>query len=242
MDTIDLSAIFLIGFLSSFSHCLGMCGGFVMAYAVKDTSRKRLAFLWPHVLYNTGRVITYSMIGAVLGWIGEELSDRVSMAQALLFILAGAIMVLLAVDMLGWMKRFTFGNNLFSTGFKRILGKLLGQISGPNMFFYGLILGFIPCGLVAVAGAKAIATGSVPGGMLTMFVFGLGTIPALFLLGLGTRLFTVRFRNRVFRLAAIFILLFGLLTVIKGTYKLTGTPIPGGHHSMPHISPMTMPE
>ncbi len=237
---VDLIAIFVLGFLSSFSHCYGMCGGFVMAYSLKVTDgaapgTSRLRLLIPHLMYNSGRVLTYTFLGFWFGILGGSFKHVVHDYQSILFIFAGLFMTLMGFDLLGLFNISTPKSFPGFGRYKRLIGSLLKKTTVKNIFLYGLVLGFIPCGLVYIAGAKAIAAGTAWGGMATMLAFGLGTIPALFVLGLSANLITARFRNIVFKVAAVFVILFGLFTITKGVYKLADIPMPwmkAGQHQM----------
>ncbi|NOZ03976.1 MAG: sulfite exporter TauE/SafE family protein [FCB group bacterium] len=230
---IDYIAIFLIGFLSSFSHCYGMCGGFVFAYSVKMNKRRppssslRRQMLIPHLLYNGGRIVTYSILGGIFGLLGGSLRYVILDFQSVLLIIAGVFMVFFGLDFGGWLKLITITAIPGYERFRKFIGTLLTRISNTRIFLYGLVLGLIPCGLVYVALAGAASTGSAGGGMITMFVFGLGTVPALFILGISSNYITVRFRRRIFKMTAVFIILFGLITIWKGGMKLAG-------HEMDH--------
>ena len=227
---IDLIAIFVLGFLSSFSHCYGMCGGFVMAYSLKVAERKstgsRLQLIIPHLMYNSGRVLTYTFLGFWFGLLGGSFKHLVHDYQSILFIFAGIFMTLMGLDLLGLFNISTPKSFPGFGRYRQLVGSLLNRANAKNIFLYGLILGFIPCGLVYIAGAKAVSAGNVLGGMATMLAFGLGTIPALFILGLSANLISARLRNKVFKIAAVFVILFGLFTVAKGVMKLAGIPMP----------------
>ncbi|NQV37916.1 MAG: sulfite exporter TauE/SafE family protein [Candidatus Marinimicrobia bacterium] len=234
---LDLPSIFIIGFLSSFSHCYGMCGGFVMAYSLKaNSTEEKVKRILPHLMYNLGRVITYAFLGALFGLLGASLQLFIHDAQSILFILAGLFMVGMGLDLAGWVSISIPGKIPGIATYKRIIGSLLGQITAKNMFLYGIVLGFIPCGLVYIAGAEATASGSVVNGILIMLSFGLGTIPALFILGMSAQYFSQRFRKIVFKVAAIFVILFGLFTIVKGGMKLGDIPMPWMKHDMQHTT------
>ncbi len=204
-----------------------------MAYSLKaEKTTVKLQRIMPHLMYNIGRVITYTFLGALFGLLGAGLKNVIHEAQSVLFILAGLFMVGMGLDLAGWL---TFSAPSRIPGlslFKRSIGSLLANITSRNMLMYGLILGFIPCGLVYVAGAKATASASLTSGMLIMASFGLGTIPALFILGLGANLISMRFRKTVFKVAAVCVILFGLFTIFKGGMKLAGKPMPWMQHSV----------
>ncbi len=235
---IDYVAIFLIGFLGSFSHCYGMCGGFVFAYSVKmnKTGHSSLpirprAFL-PHLMYNGGRIVTYSILGGIFGLLGGSLRYVILNFQSVLLIMAGLFMVFFGLDFGGWLKIVTISAIPGYERLRKLIGMLLTKISNTRIFLYGLVLGFIPCGLVYVALAGAASTGSAGGGIITMFVFGLGTVPALLILGISSNLITAGFRKRILKMTAVFIILFGLITIWKGGVKLSGHEIDHDNHNM----------
>jgi sulfite exporter TauE/SafE len=97
-----------------------------------------------------------------------------------------------------------------------LVTSLFNSVNRKNIFGLGLVLGLIPCGLVYVAGAKAAATQSMVGGMLTMLFFGLGTFPAMFLSGMTAHLISDKLRKRLYRLAAIMVLILALFTILRG--------------------------
>ncbi|NOZ74045.1 MAG: sulfite exporter TauE/SafE family protein [FCB group bacterium] len=221
----DFSAIFLIGFLSSFSHCYGMCGGFVLAYSVKSESSPDSP-IWrkitPHLLYNGGRILTYTLLGAWFGLLGGSVEYMLKDYQALVFIFAGIVMVVVGIDFSGLFPVSALNNIPGLRRYIAFVSSIVRTINYRNIFLYGFVLGFIPCGLVYVAGAKAAATGDPLMGMVTMAIFGLGTFPALLLLGLSSHLIGDRFRRRVFRITAVLVIVFGVWTIWKGAMKLTG--------------------
>lgn len=237
--TVDYVAVFLIGLVSSISHCYGMCGGFIMSYTLKaqdaglvESGRWiSLRNMLPHLLYNSGRILTYTFLGGLFGAFGAALKHAIIGAQSILFILAGIFIVFLGIDLAGWLKGISLTTLPGIRIFQRWVSYLLQHVNYQNLFVYGLILGFIPCGLVYFAGADAMASGSVLQGMTIMFLFGLGTLPALFVLGFGAQLMTTRFRKIMFKVVAILMLIFGLFTIWKGISKLSGSE---SMHQMEH--------
>ncbi len=231
-------AIFLIGFFSSFGHCIGMCGGFVVAYSLKLNSGHSARFhqlfhtLSPHLLYNLGRIFTYSMLGIIFGLVGEVTRVVVGMHkfQGVLQLVAGVLMIVIALEIGGWTPTH-FSNNLPGYGvFKKVMGKFFQRLNRRNVFTLGLLNGLIPCGLVYAAGAKAASTGSIKEGMLTMLFFGLGTLPAMFAVGLSANMVSANFRSRVFKVATVLVFILGLFTVYRGyTHYITPLPASQGN-------------
>ena len=221
---LELFATFLIGFFGGFGHCIGMCGGFVMTYTLKiqenDTITKlsRWQTLYPHLLYNSGRVLTYVILGEIFGFLGSSLGVIFALRdiQGVLQLFAGFVMVLMGIELAGWFP--ASGPDTFPgiSVFKRLVQSMFNRVNRKNIFVLGLVLGLIPCGLVYAAGAKAAATQSILGGMTTMFVFGMGTFPAMVITGLTVDLISAKLRHRLYRLAAIMVIILGILTILRG--------------------------
>ena len=216
----DYFTIFTIGLLSSFGHCLGMCGGFVMAYSMQ--LKRGGTLVSPHVLYNIGRVVTYMLLGVLFGLVGETLRVVVGIRQyqGILQLIAGIFMVLIALEMGGWLPGYLSNALPGYRLFKKGIGYLLQRVNRRNVLLLGFFNGFIPCGLVYAAGAKAASSGSIPEAVLTMLFFGLGTFPAMMALGLSANTVSIKFRQRVFRAATLLVILFGVFTVYRGIYTL----------------------
>jgi len=230
---IELITILLIGFLSSFGHCIGMCGGFVVAYTLRlNTGSNVLSVsfwqsLYPHLLYNLGRIITYAFLGFLFGFLGETMGVILGIKnyQSGIEIFAGIVMILMGLELGGWVpldySKFFPGYNLF----KNTLNRLIQKVGRNNIFVLGLVLGFIPCGLIYAAGAKAATSGSVLLGILTMAAFGIGTLPAMVLVGMSANLVSVQWRQKLFRIATVLVILLGIMTIYRGVRVLSHPPM-----------------
>ncbi len=225
---IEFIALFLIGFLGGFSHCIGMCGGIVLTYTLKiqendPVSRpSKWQLIKPHLLYNTGRIITYTFLGEIFGVIGGTLGVIFAIRdfQGGLQLFAGIIMLFMGIELAGLIPSLSPDTFPGISTFKRLVTSLFNQVNRKNIFGLGLVLGFLPCGLVYAAGAKAAATQSFVGGMLTMLVFGLGTFPAMFLSGMTAHLISNKLRHRLYRLAAIMVIVLAVFTILRGIDSL----------------------
>ncbi|RMF59336.1 MAG: sulfite exporter TauE/SafE family protein [Calditrichaeota bacterium] len=231
-------AILLIGFFSSFGHCVGMCGGFVTAYTMKLQSNQSLTIQgrWytalPHLFYNLGRVITYSILGLLFGFAGEALKiiGDIRFFQGFLQLVAGILMILIALEIGGWIPTL-FSDKMPGYHFiKKQLSQLFRKLNRQNIFFLGILNGLIPCGLVYAAGAKAASTASPLEGLLTMLFFGLGTIPAMLLIGIASNFISINVRKRIFKFAVILVGLLGFITFYKGLSNLYSPPPVHWHH------------
>ncbi len=233
----DLYFVFLAGILGS-AHCLGMCGGFVLAI---NTTHDRTTGVLHQGFYFFGKTVTYTLLGAAAGTMGSALAG-ITGAQNVLSIVAGIAMLFIGLSVLGVFDRIESAGRLAGIpGFKQALGYFLQRRSFSGTFGLGLLNGLLPCGLVYGLLMKASATGTPAGGAVTMFVFGIATIPALFALGLTGHLLRPAWRSHLNRAGGIIVILLGLMTVIRGTpaQHTVMQWLPGGsHHGAAHEMPM----
>jgi len=216
IEILTSSGFLLLGLLTGLGHCVGMCCPFVLWISDGDrvSARAGLSRLVPHLLYNLGRTLTYSALGAVAGLLGSV----VSMGGALLgvqratAIAVGALLVLYAGFSLAGMLPLS---KVESLGFvDRWVGRLLGRpVRRP--FLVGLLLGFLPCGPLYGALIAAAGLGSWWQGALGLALFGLGTAPALVGLGMVGN-FLARHRGALHLLSLLVILGMGFWFVWQG--------------------------
>lgn len=200
-----------IGFLGSF-HCIGMCGPIALALPVHTFSgvRKYAGIL----LYNLGRAVTYSLLGFAFGFVGSQF--RLWGLQQVISIGAG-VMILLFI-----LSRFSFaskipGMNRLNLWVQQGLGKLLTTAKNPAALFpVGLLNGLLPCGLVYVAIAAALATMSSLNAMFLMFSFGIGTIPVMAGLMIFGHLISINIRQKINRSIPYFVGLMAVMLILRG--------------------------
>ena len=229
MSFIDpLYLIFLTtGFTVGFGHCIGMCGPLVVSLSL-NLKGKNL-FL-PHLLYNTGRVFTYTVLGGVMGATGSFtlVTAHIAGIQQGAMIFAGIIIIVMALAMSGWLPLGrVFGDyynpdGIITRGFKK-----LSQVKSTATYFpIGLLLGLLPCGpvytaLLAAAGAGMNAAGTLEGiikGMAVMLSFGIGTIPALFMIAKLVDMGWLKKREIIYRIGTILMIFVGLYFVVQGIW------------------------
>lgn len=214
--TTDVIAVAAGGFLSS-AHCIGMCGGF--AGAIGAAKAPFVPLFLRQLVYNLGRVFTYAFLGAVAGSAGLHLSrlplGPVSAPQVF-SILAGVLMVGLGLNSLGLLRLPARWSAGIGSLFAPIFNYFLNARGWWGYFAAGLANGFLPCGLVYAFLVLAAATGAALSGSLVMVAFGLGTIPAMLMVGCGTQLVSHATRRRVLRIAAALIVVMGAVTVYRG--------------------------
>ena len=220
MDTVDLLSIISIAFLGSVGHCIGMCGGIVIAYSNTKIDAKMSSIYQSlsHLIYSLGRVTTYTVMGAVFGAIGGVVSFSHT-AISTLTIIAGIFMVLTGLSILGWLKFLTSIEHSFSKSswYQDIFRSVLRSKSLNSFYILGLLNGLLPCGLVYFFAVTAASTGSAIWGAVVMMIFGLSTIPSLFALGLFSALFSKNnLRKVMMNLASIVVIAYGFYTIYRG--------------------------
>ena len=220
MHGIEWWLIISIAFAGSFGHCIGMCGGFIVAYSSTkiDASMSRSAQLIRHGAYNIGRVSSYIILGMIFGGIGALFNFNMQ-THGILFIFAGIVMIITALGMFGLSKLIHLLERGFSTNplFKTLFSRLIKSKSIGSFFALGVMNGFFPCGFVFFFAAKAAASASIINGGIIMAVFGLSTVPTLLALGQSVSFFKeIAFRQTMNRIAALAILIYGIYSVYYG--------------------------
>ena len=228
MGNIDLIIILTTAFLGSVGHCIGMCGGIVVAYtSTKIDSRSAyIQQTASHLAYNFGRVSTYTLLGALFGYIGSVLAFTPT-TKGILFLFTGLLMILAGLSLLGNLKFLNSAEWSVSnySWYKRSFKRLITSKSYSSFFLLGMLNGIIPCGLVYSFAIFAASTATVWGGALVMATFGLATIPALFFLGHITKfLQRGNLRGTMMKLAALLVIVYGLFTLTKG-YRFIAHPV-----------------
>lgn len=218
--------LFAAGFAGSF-HCVGMCGGFACALG-RDRHGPGATVL-RHLLYNTGRLTTYCFLGALIGAFGQlictsagtsatfPLAGPVDAGQRVLAIIAGLLMIVIALQFFGFLGRLhRLTTGLGGRYFAETLGRVLRAPGPAAPLAFGVFNGFLPCPLVYAFLAQAASTAGAVSGFLTMAAFGLGTFPAMLLMGGVGGVFGASWRQRGVRVAGSFILILGLVTLGRG--------------------------
>lgn len=223
--------IFAAGFAGSF-HCVGMCGGF--ACALGRDARGPTATVGRHLLYNLGRLTTYCFIGAVAGALGEVLVlyGVLDAGQRFLAVVAGLLMIAMALQFFGLLQglhpgTIGFGGNTFAAS----LRSLLKSQNPAAPIAVGVFNGFLPCPLVYAFAAQAASTAGPLPGFLVMLAFGLGTFPAMLMMGGVGQVLAPAWRQRGVWVAGSFILLLGVVTFGRGVLPIAthvGHALPGG--------------
>lgn len=195
-------------------HCVGMCGPIAFMLPVsRDSQVKKFLQIF---LYHFGRLLSYSIIGLAFGLVGKSL-DLFGIQQQL-SIAIGVLMILFILLPSKQFQKFNFSQPLY-----RLIGKIKSSLGAalkkktPDTFFtIGFLNGFLPCGLVYMAVFGAIAAGSMLTGSLYMLLFGVGTIPLMTTAVYFSSLLNGPMRQRVQKLIPVFVVIIGILFIIRG--------------------------
>lgn len=216
------TAIFITAFFASV-HCAMMFSGFILAYSVKKTSDGRTSReegIWKkHLLFNGGRVISFTIIGAILGAIGSFFTLSTTF-NAWITIAAAVIMVLYGLSMFGVVSLRKMNN--FAPRWLYKITKDQAESDGESRFgkFQPAVLGvlttLIPCGPIQALQILALGSGSAMQGAMIMLITGIATVPLLIGVGGAITRAAKSFRERMIRYAAIAILIFAVLTFDRG--------------------------
>lgn len=211
--------ILLIGILASF-HCVGMCGGLIVTYTASSQKRKENCKqcerkYMPHWQYNLGRLISYTVIGGILGGFGSFFGINPTFT-GIVTIVASCFMVLMGLSLLTnfkWLKKVQLRMPKF-------IGRYLYNNSenkkpkGP--FIIGLLNGFMPCGPLQAMQLYALTTGSITRGALSMAIYALGTIPLMF--GFGSFISTINKSKigQIMKISGLVVIILGIFMFNRG--------------------------
>lgn len=197
-----------------------MCGGIVVAYSSTkiDERSPKLTQALSHLFYSFGRVLTYTILGAIFGYIGGVATFN-NYANGTLLIIAGILMILTGLSLLGKVKFLTLIEHTFSKSnwYQKSFRTFLRSKTLGSFFMLGMLNGLLPCGFVYFFAITAASTASPLWGALVMLIFGLSTIPAMFSMG-----FFVGFlkqsstRNLILKLASLTVIAYGIFTIYNG--------------------------
>jgi sulfite exporter TauE/SafE len=237
----ELGLIFLTGLFLSL-HCVGMCGGFVALISVAPSLSSSVAAAgsgsasltgscWRRVVlpqqlvFNAGRIASYTLLGAMAGALGSftSLLSNTGRIQALLMVGAGVLMICTGLALAGLMKHWSPFKEKVATpqpwlvrGFEHVTRLPKSMRALP----FGALLGFLPCGLIYSMLAKAASSGSAAWGALVMLAFGFGTVPALLLVAFFADLFSIQLREKLVRVSGVLLAVLGAITLYRGFYWL----------------------
>lgn len=196
--------------LFSALHCLGMCGSIIgtLTLSLRKEIRDKKSLLVPFVFsYNLGRITSYAGAGYLAGLVHNVLMLPLGEGQGhrILQILSALIMAAAGLHIAGWFSRFAYiekGGALIWNRLEPLGRRLIPVQTLPQAFFFGVVWGWLPCGLVYAAISLAATAGNETRGALTMLAFGVGTLPAVVGVGIMTSLMIRLSSMKKFRQAA----------------------------------------
>lgn len=225
---LTMNVVFEIGFfmgLIGSIHCIGMCGPLVMALPISQQTNFQK---WQSILlYNAGKISSYSLLGIIFGLFGSQLP--LYGVQENLSIVMGSIMILYVVYVFVIKPKFIsrfLQFNLLYTFIVKNMGQLFQRKNRAVFYLIGILNGLLPCGMIYVALTSAIAAQNIMQGGFIMAFFGLGTMPALIMVAIGGQYFGIVFRKKIQSFLPVFIFSMGVLLILRGM-----------HLGIPYVSP-----
>ena len=218
--------LFVIGLLTSV-HCVAMCGGICVSQCATKESKSgtrisKFTIMRPSLSYNLGRVISYTMVGGIVGAFGSVVSFSGHM-KGIVQILAGIFMVIMGLNILNifpWLRKF-------NPRMPKIFAKKIyaQRLNSNGSFFIGLINGLMPCGPLQAMQLYALSTGSPLKGAISMFLFSVGTFPLMFAFGALSSFLNTKFTGNMMKASAVLVLVMGVFMFNSGA-SLSGLIIP----------------
>ncbi len=242
MSAVECGLMLGLGLLSSL-HCAQMCGPIVVTYSLASIqgtsgSPRRWTSLFGHLAYNGGRILTYSLLGAIAGLAGQSMTwmGRLAGLSHTASLVAGAAMIVGGIAMLGWLPKLASLGQASASVTSRFLRPLRELLTSPKIsrrFALGLALGLLPCGLIYAALMKSLSAGNALAGSLDMFAFGLGTATSLLAIGIASTLFRFRAARWGSQIAAVSVILMGAVLLWRASMPImlgAGGHAIHGHH------------
>lgn len=226
---LDLLFILTLGFLGSFGHCVGMCGPLTVAFSLSmqgETAHSWFSQLTFHGLLNLGRIVSYALVGAVLGGVGSALISGAQLAgvgsglRQGIAIFTGLLLIWFGCWQVkpDWLPRLPILHPLQGSLHLR-LSNTMSRLSSKTNWWTPLILGgvwgFIPCGFLYAAQIKAAATSNLWMGAATMLAFGMGTMPMMLGVGISASRLSADRRSQLFRMGGWVTITIGILTLLR---------------------------
>ena len=217
---VSFMLLFIVGITTSF-HCVSMCGGIALSQFMSSEKKSTSTpGVWANVTYNLGRVISYTLLGGVVGALGSFMTIDFVLFNWLP-VLLGIIMILIGLNKVGFL---SLKQTLFSRNLNVLFGRMKSKIGRRGPMVMGLVNGFMPCGPLQLMQLYALGTGSFVQGALAMFFFSLGTVPLMLGLGLFLSKMSAYSRSFVYKIGGALVIVLGLNMTISGMATLGINP------------------
>ncbi len=226
-ETMSTGLVFVIGLVASVSSCIAVTGGLLVAVAAKYNEATAgltpMQRMKPHVYFNAGRIVSYTLLGGAIGALGSALtlSPKVN---GVLTLIASAVMILLGLQMLKLLPALTRFLPTMPKSFGHRVHDFAERDANGGAFVLGAATFFLPCGFTQALQLYVLAKGSVTVGALTMLAFALGTLPALLSLSAMSSLATGGLQRHFLRFAGAAVIVLGIANIQYGLV-LTGSTL-----------------
>jgi uncharacterized protein len=218
-NTMSYGLVFIIGLVASVSSCIAVTGGLLVAVAAKynETTAKLTPMrrMKPLIYFNTGRVLSYTLLGGVIGILGSALTLSPGV-NGVLSIIASAVMILLGLQMLKLLPALTRFLPTMPKAFGHYIHDLAERDANGGAFVLGAVTFFLPCGFTQALQLYVLAKGSFTVGALTMLAFSLGTLPALLSLSALSSFLTGGIQRHFLNFAGAAVVILGLFNIQSG--------------------------
>jgi sulfite exporter TauE/SafE/plastocyanin domain-containing protein/copper chaperone CopZ len=207
LENASYLVLFIVGVFTSL-HCVGMCGGIMLSQSIGAENKSKFQSLKPAIFYNLGRVVSYTILGGIVGAIGSVFSLTLSM-KAGFQVMAGIFMIIMGLNMAGYslFRKFNIKLPWSFCSLKK---------SGKTPFVVGILNGLMPCGPLQTMQLYALGTGSAVLGATSMFIFALGTVPLMLGFGAISGLLSKDNTKQLVKFGGILIVVLGLIMGNRG--------------------------
>ena len=225
-ETMSYGLVFVIGLVASISSCIAVTGGLLVAVAAKyneaTASLTPMQRLRPHVYFNAGRILSYTLLGGAIGALGSALTLSPEITGVLTLI-ASAVMILLGLQMLKLLPALTRFLPTMPKSFSHFVHDFAERDANGGAFALGAATFFLPCGFTQALQLYVLAKGSFTVGALTMLAFALGTLPALLSLSAMSSLATGGIQRHFLKFAGAAVIVLGIANIQYGLVLTGGT-------------------
>ena len=216
IEPLSLITAFLLGLMGA-SHCMVMCGGIAAAASSSNPASGKSSYAYL-LLFNLGRILSYSIAGLIVSILGLWLADSHQAAQQVLRSIAGVLLILMGFYIARWwmlLTRLETAGQLIWRYLQPLTRKLIPIQNKKQALALGLLWGWLPCGLIYSTLAWVAANAEPMMGALTMLCFGLGTLPGILAAGIFAQQINHLISHRHFRqFAGILLMTYGIWTLL----------------------------
>ena len=229
-ENMGYGMLFVIGLVTSV-HCIGMCGGIHLSQCLSyqknsekekhgEKGKKKWSTVYPSFLYNLGRVLSYTIVGGIVGGFGSVISFS-GKGKGAVQLIAGVFMVIMGINMLNifpWLRKF-------NPRMPKVFARKINQGKQKNgAFLVGILNGLMPCGPLQAMQIYALSTGSPLKGAFSMFLFSMGTVPLMFGFGALSSFLSQKFTKQVMKFGAVLVVILGI-SMFQNGWSVSGFPV-----------------